>query len=241
MSALLASLPVLLDELDTTITRQSRMTADQGGSRATERPLPFAYEASKAHAALAESLARWAGAYGVARFGTGIARSGAPRACARFLAAMLPAVCRHPDAGQMLNELGRHAERAKRMIDRPPDVVFVGICSAGGCDRDLYAQVEAPTITCPQCGTRHDVAVRREIMLRAVQDELATTVEIVRAVAAYGPDDAVLRVATVSKWRQRGRLMVKGVSRRGEPLYRVGDVLDLMCQPAGARSVHIGP
>jgi len=237
---LLAALPTLLDELDVTITRQSRMVA-ANGARPTERPLPYAVEASRAHAALAEALTRWAGVYGVARFGTGIARSGAPRACARYLVAMLPAVARHPDAGQMSNELGRHAERGRRMIDRPPDVMYVGICSAGGCDRDLYAHVDAPMITCPQCGAGHDVAERRQVMLNAVEDELATTVEIVRAVATYGPDGAVLRVATVSKWRQRGRLVIRGVSRRGEPLYRVGDVLDLMCQPATPKPAHKAP
>jgi hypothetical protein len=234
LGVLLRRIPAVLDDLDVTITRQARLAQQSDGARSTTRPLPFAIEAARAHHDLSIAAGRWAEAFGVQTYGAGIARSGAPRACARYLERLVPVIVRHPDSGALLRDLVALVDRAERCIDRPPELVYVGVCSVDGCDHDVYAHVDAAEVTCSKCHARHDVAQRRAIMLAAVEDQLATATEIARAVATYGGTDDHVEVSTIWKWKQRGRIIVRGVAARGEPRYRVGDILDVIRQ--GQRS-----
>lgn len=234
LGAILGRLSTILDDLDVTISRQNRMAVTHTRVKSDERPLPFAVEASNRHHDLTISIGRWAEAFGVVQYGAGLARSGAPRAQARYLVVMLPAIVRHPDAGAMLRDFERLVERAQREIDRPPDLLYVGICSANGCTHDIYTDPAQATATCAVCGARHDVAERRAIMLSHVEDVLATAAEIARAVATYGADGDFLTVTRIRQWKRRGRIVPRGVDKRGDPKYRVGDVLDLV-RHAGRR------
>ena len=59
LKATLESVPALVDELDTTITRQA-VLGEKGGPRAAEKPLPFNAQASEAAWVLRNTLSTWA-------------------------------------------------------------------------------------------------------------------------------------------------------------------------------------
>jgi hypothetical protein len=102
------------------------------------------------------------------------------------------------------------------------------------CLADLYCGADdrgwptATVITCRACGHQHGAAERREWLLRAAEDRLATAGEISQAVPAlYGHD---IRIGTIRVWAHRGRIAAR-LPHPDDPLkrprYRVGDVLDI--------------
>lgn len=109
------------------------------------------------------------------------------------------------------------------MIDRPPEEVFAGPC--GECGQDLYAAVGAPLVRCPQCGQVYDTEQRRSWLLELVHDQLATGPEISQALTSLALPVTPERIR---QWKARNRLLPRGKNQTGRPLYRVGDVAELL-------------
>jgi hypothetical protein len=94
-----------------------------------------------------------------------------------------------------------------------------------GCPEHVYFEPGATTARCRTCGTEHDVEQRRKILRARAEDILATTTELVTAVSSI---DRPVPTSTIRSWVHRKRLEKRGETLDGRPLYRVGDVLDLI-------------
>jgi hypothetical protein len=98
----------------------------------------------------------------------------------------------------------------------------------GRLEVDQHVCMDCSFIRCRTCGTRHDVAERRRLLLDAARDYLVTTTEACRAIATYA--DGNLKEATVWKWKERGRVVARGHTVENgtrQDLYRLGDLMDL--------------
>jgi hypothetical protein len=93
--------------------------------------------------------------------------------------------------------------------------------------------VDSGTITCPACGTEHDVASRRDFLLAEAKDYQVTATEAAQALLAWTDYDGTETklVDRIRKWRDRGHLEVRDVtslSGRDRHLYRLGDIQVLL-------------
>lgn len=168
--------------------------------------------------------------------------------CARYLLGNAGYIAAAPYGDEMLDELGDLERRLRRIIDRPAERWYAGICSAhaaeGTCEAELYARSDRGDIRCPVCGTHHDIAARRDFLLNEAEHMLVTASEAARAVVVWsdyarGENRLVKRI---SAWRDRSRIQVRGhLTEMGvdRPLYRLGDVLDLLSADV-TREAHTG-
>jgi hypothetical protein len=218
--------PTLSGELEVTLTRQARMT-DGGVRAATEAPLPYDTAASELlHAIRAElvALARLCVDHDVASRGGPLDwPADTVEAMSSWLLWRIDGIAGQPWAADAMR-LAQLTSRAEYVIDRPPEKTFAGPC--GDCGRDLYAQHGAVIVTCT-CGEQYDLAERRAWLLRVVDDRLATAVEIARALTSL---DVPVTAERIRQWSHRDRLVSSGHDRLGRPLYRVGDVVDLLVE-----------
>ena len=79
---------------------------------------------------------------------------------------------------------------------------------------------------CPACSTEHDAATRREWLLEAARDQLLHAGWMAAALSALLGEQVT--DAQVRGYAHRGRIVAHGTDERGRPVYRVGDVLDMV-------------
>lgn len=217
----LASLPHIEAELGLTLTKQRRFDSQTGGARGNVETLPFNVAASRALARLDHAVTLL------------LTRCGYPRDGARLFVAvtmLLPRVdhiAAHQWAADTVLELDRVVAQSIRVIDRPPSRNYAGPCDQ--CGHDLYAVGGKPTVTCRECGIEYNLTARREWLLARVHDQLATAVEISRALTSL---ELPVTADRIRQWKTRERIEVKAHDRIGRPLYRVGDVVDLLVEAA---------
>lgn len=101
------------------------------------------------------------------------------------------------------------------------------------CQRVLYAVPDSPYVRCGDCGSTYPVAERREQLLAEAEDREATVEMIVRIVTTLGDRNVSTAkiAARIRQWSARGKIASHGtrvVDGRPRPLYRIGDVLDLL-------------
>lgn len=186
-----------------------------------------------------------------------------------------------PWAPKMMTDVLSCERALLRIVDRPADGWYAGICGhtiepdrthdqgscgcachtyAGECDlpgggcspeigvipgitctRVLYAQPDKPHVTCPNCGTRHNVEARRDQLLKEAEVRYVTVRMLARIVTTLGATDAseAKLEGRINVWVHRGKLRAGGervVDGRRRPVYRVGDVLDLLAADSATRS-----
>lgn len=165
-----------------------------------------------------------------------------------------------PDGPEALDELLDLEERLRKLVDRPAERWFAGPCGAeiahagqnggqggsgerqsiGGylvCDEPLYARTERGNVECRVCGATYDIGERRAWLLTYAENQVAQASLIARAITAWGEVESSERTiaARIRQWGVRNRIFpvlherVNGVER---PLYRIGDVLDLLAEDA---------
>lgn len=268
----LAQMPALVNDLNTTITRQDRVETYRPGARRTfveredhdglgvqEQPNPFHEAASDALTLLRTTL------WGIVKQGLEVHQQLRPAranddvtALAITALALFGWMQTQDDGHEMVAEIRYAVSQASRAIDRAPERHYAGICSAryggcpgpadcecgchdgtgnpctvtGGCGlagvectEELYAIGSSPTARCHTCGTEHDLEARRKVMLEASAETLLTLTEMTAAVS-LGRSDTVSR-KQLEGWVRRGRLVRSG-NEGAVPLYRVGDVLDIL-------------
>lgn len=108
------------------------------------------------------------------------------------------------------------------------------------CREDLWvpAGTAAGTVRCPACRAQVDVESRRTWLLQQVEDMLLPATELARAIDGLGVEMTPERLR---KWAERGRLSERGrrlIGGRALPVYRVGDVLDLVNADAARKAAH---
>ncbi|MFF4779423.1 hypothetical protein ACFY05_42070 [Microtetraspora fusca] len=246
----------LADELDAALARQASLGT--AGGRSSETPLPYGEAAAEATSVLRNTLTGWVRILDDdgRLIGPSCPPAGAKNerpACAHpscqliivrafpddtlpamasWLAARIDAIRHHPAGAEAVDELLAAVRQARQAIDRPADRVYCGPCGAkqddgSRCMIDLYARPDTGVVQC-RCGAVWDVWLRRDWLLAEVEDVLGTATEIARAVTGLGHEVTPERIW---QWAHRGRLIVRGAVRRGArelPVYRVGDVLDLV-------------
>lgn len=233
----LAETPNLLDEAETTRLRQSRTGGRGVGvtSRSSDRPLPYNDGPVKAVRAVHTTLAAWAGVV-VDATHTPAPRD-RPADLSRFLLTHLGGLRHLETAGVAHEQLTGVIGRLRSSVDRPADLTYAGICSAWvtvgdgadltltRCPTHLYVPFGRRSVVCPACRTSHDMAQRREVLLAALEDQLAHVALLSQGLSNLGRE---LKESTVRSWVFRKRLLRHGQDDLGRELYRVGDVLDLM-------------
>jgi hypothetical protein len=231
--------PGLLADLEDSITRQAVHGNGSGTTgRLSEKPVPFHEAASDLAHSARNTLTTWARVvldqHPHLQLGD-ITTAG----IAAWLSRLPTILAMLPGAGQMVDEVTRLADQVRRMVDRSPDRVYLGICSAvdeetgAECPEDVYALPTQATVRCRACGTEHDIEYRRNVLLTAVDDQLLTAIELSRALPGLLGED--LSVNTVRSWANRKMLAAKAHDATGRALYRVGDVITLRSRLADTR------
>lgn len=164
-----------------------------------------------------------------------------PRDAVRSMLAYLDRQFRHITSQEwveeMLDQFTDLERRLCRFVDRPADRWYAGKCSVDDCPHELYAAVDRGTVVCRACGIEHDVAERRDFLLSEAKDYLVTATEAAGALLAWTDYDGSesKMVDRIRKWRDRGRLEVRGseeIGGKDRDLYRLGDVQALMIEAA---------
>jgi hypothetical protein len=225
-------LPGLLEDLQITVARLDRVSAEQPGSRGSgEAPLPLRVGPMEARRDLTETLRVWAWHTAV-RSGVRVTTQWLePRFLVWWLTTRIADVDSDPLAGALSDEIGSAVVRGWRAVDKPSERRYAGPCDE--CQLDLYAHPRADEITC-DCGARYRIEARRDWLLDQAEDHLLTATEMSRALPGLLPLDRdgrqpVLTAAMIRGWAHRGRLTQHPPhpSQPLSPTYRVGDVLDL--------------
>jgi len=243
----LAGVPGLAHALDAAHAKALRFGASRPRPPASrpaseaqeEAPLPFDPRASVAIAVLFDTLEAWVDRIAAER---GIDRP--PRELYRPMDAwaVLGAwLCAHvswlrssPLGPEAVVKLRAAVRAACSVVDRPPDLAYAGPCRASvvdadglhvECGADLYARPGEPQVTCRACGAAYPLSEQRQWLLAQVEDMLLPATELARAIDGLGVE---VTPTAIRKWKQRGRLAPHGHNVRGHPLYRVGDVLDVV-------------
>lgn len=229
----------LYDDLLVTLTRQANTgTASIGWvSGDTETSVPFHVAASDTRAVADNLIGTWARTVADLHSHLSLTATTVPEAC-RWMATVPGLLAEHPAAGEMYADITSLAARIQRVIDRPPDKVYVGQCGADllddegdeprHCERDLYANPNRSWIECPECGGAWDVADRKQFLLRKVEDQLATPSDLSRALSRLNEP---VSASMIRGYAHRGSLTPHPPhphDPKHAPRYRVGDVLDLL-------------
>jgi len=255
LAELLADVPALVVELDTTIARLAR--SGPGGRRGSETPLPYHPIAAEALTHLRSVLSGYAAVIAKERSlpllleAARQARAWSGRAvvptppptdyatlAARWLLTHLQTL-RKVDAFPLVLDTVFLAHRdGWRACDRAPDRAYAGPCDGLGsvvvdtdlpapCGYDLLADPEWVTVTCRTCSIEYDVALRRQWMLDDLREYLGSSRQVSRIVSALG---VKVSESTVRVWVHRGKLQPRGWERNDltgqpRPLYRVADII----------------
>lgn len=214
----LASVAALMDELTITIIRLDRIGGD-GGRRSAETSLPFKEAASESLGILTDTLTSAADDLSM-HLGMQF-----PLNPARWLWANRDGLAGFAEAGRLVDEIRHAVAQAYRAIDRPPELLFAGMCPSEDCVDALYAKPGDRMVRCRTCSSDFDVQERRERMVEA-----AAVLNVSKTVALSWITllmDRSIPDGTWRQWRSRGRLHVHALSGEGGELFRFGDVRDL--------------
>lgn len=253
----------LVRELTTTGARQSRMAAGGGGAAtpAHERPVPYVATANDLAARISAATVDLAAALMRAErrdAPVGPWRPGPPSLHVDDLAAWLitrlndgAGLAWHPGIVRPhLAELRRLIARGRVAVDRQPERWYAGPCNvalrddAGDlvivngaqarCVEDLYVRPHVTVALCQACHAKHHIDERRAELVRLAYERLETATDLSRALA--GLLGTEVRAERIRQWKRRGRIATRGTNKAGDPLYRVGDVVDLVTADAARRS-----
>jgi hypothetical protein len=142
----------------------------------------------------------------------------------RYLADNLGWLAHQADALAAFDELTHATILVEITIRQPPPALwYAGPCDH--CHRDMYARYGMAEVTCLSCNLLYDVEDRRRWLLTVVEDRLERAVTICRALSGLGHEVSRHRLGM---WQTRGLITPRGHDAKGYPLYRVGDVLDVL-------------
>jgi len=216
----------LVDELHLTIAGVDRIGGQEVGVivRSAEIPLPWKEHASKTLHDLHWTLATWASTI-AGRWGMTEELLATADAAANWLLRHHRRLCGTEISGQAYHQILTAVRSAEWAIDRPADRVFAGPCNTGDCMADLYGRVGAYTVNCQECGAEHNLDERREWLLQHLDDRLVHAGLLAGLLTML---DRQVTSSMIRNWAARGRLLSRWHDARGRPLYRVGDVIDIV-------------
>lgn len=228
----LAGVDALVAELDITVTRQARTSANLDGGRSRETPLPWNENASARAFELNATLNGWA--LDTSKLAEDErdqlihVHHSDTAGLAQWLSRNLPTLRQHAEAGQAFDEISDSIREAFRAIDRAVEPIPFGQCGhifeeGTVCLEVLYGSLERHMVTCRACGWQHRTTDRLEWMLDYLRGTTATLPELVVFAGLAG------QRTTEDKLRlMAGRNRFPEAADRvdGQPArYRVADVL----------------
>jgi hypothetical protein len=221
--------PGLIHELDITLARQHAHGADTGVAvHSATRPMPFNEAASEVRYVLDNTITTWARDLHEHNPHL-LPPAGTTTAAAAWLVGLPNLLALHPAADQLFDEIAHVVAEVRRVIDRPPDLIYAGPCDAdtddGSCPDHLYARPSHTTVRCRTCRAQHDVAERRNWMIGYAAD-LRVTATVALSWTRLLLDKTIPR-GTWDSWVSRRRIIAHGRDQHGHPVYRFGDVRDL--------------
>jgi hypothetical protein len=220
----------LLDELDTTICGDDKVGGASIGIvvRSGDTPVVFNERASDAKRDLCNTVVGWTKLFAEDNPHL-IFDVATIEQAARWMAGFPNLLAGHPAAVEMHDELRVRVRDARRAIDRPAGRAFLGIC--GGefegvkCDTPLHVYEGKHEARCFTCGTEWRVEDRRRAMLASLEDRVAHSGDLAAIVKRNGVS---LASSTVRNYARAGKITQVGLDKKKRPLYRVGDVLDVL-------------
>lgn len=212
-------LPALMEEFETTITKQVRM-AERTHTRGNSSPLPFNPVASSAAWTARTTLLIWADHYAHKR------NQPTPAtwtAIATKLTEWAQWITTQPTAPRAIDEILDTIRLTHHTIDRPPDRQYTGPCPT--CGGDNTAPPKTTTTRCHYCGTHINIPDRRDWMLAQLPDLILTASETAQAVTTLTgiPTDQT----DINNWRTRGRLTPRDRNHHQQHRYLVRDAMNL--------------
>lgn len=228
----LGDVPSIVADLDVTVSRMSRIGTSGKGGLASEKT-PIHLGAVQVADDLANTLTTWA-------------RDVSPderwpigdRHPANFSAAillgMIDLIRRHPAVNELFDEITDAIKQARRVVDRPADRVYLGVChyieAEVECFEEVYAAPGADETRCRTCGITHEVAERRAWLLKRAEDMLFTVAQAAQMMGEVGS----IRVteASIRGYIHRGRIGYKPPGK----LIRLGDLLTVLVDEGERRS-----
>lgn len=229
----LGDLDWLLDELDTTMTRQTRTRPARGNQTSEGPPMPYNVRASETARDLRTLLKDW-----VSLVAEGLADEG------RFVALPTPAtaktlsswllhhtgwLARHDTGPDAYTEIVGAVNNIRRTIDIAPDTTYVGPCysmvDGVECQETLYAVTGTTSVKCRSCGTDWDTQTRTLETLAHANTIAQDATTLSRSFALKG---IALDTGRIKTWTNRGHLTPAGTSHRGHRTYIVAHVARLV-------------
>lgn len=215
----------LADDLVTATTRQTALGGGRSGgkpTKASEAPLPLDLRASEALAVLRNTLSGWVRV--IADDHHGSHPTNTVKAMAKWL---IPVIgwARGQDYGpELIDEVQAAVAQALAAVDRPGPNAYLGQCPT--CDHPIYGNSTRPVAQCrnDDCEGSVDVASWREWMWEAKGDTQAGATRLAALLARLG---ITVSASTIRMWAKRGKLTAVDRDGADNPLYRLGDVLDL--------------
>jgi hypothetical protein len=220
----------LLDELDTTICGDDKVGGTSIGivSRSDEHSVRFNERASDVKRTLVNALVGWARVFAEENAHLVFAPATVEDA-ARWMASFPGLLESHPAAVEMHRDIREVVFTARHAVDRRAQRVFLGEC--GGefegvrCTAPLFALEGRHEARCHVCTSEWSMESRREMLLDRLEDTLAHSGRLAALVRANGRQIAS---STIRSYATRGKIVARGKDDRGRPVYRVGDVLDVL-------------
>ncbi|MEU4386783.1 hypothetical protein [Promicromonospora sp. NPDC023805] len=200
-----------------------------------EAPVPFNRRAGDARAELLTALTTAADR--IAEEREQFQAFNSDRAIGPWLARQVPFLRAHHEGAERVEYLLAVLGQAARVVDRPPDRVYLGPCvghigvddgSEVRCTEELYAVESRPEFTCPRCGWIYQLAERRAHLLGLTTGLQLGATDCARALAGLGLDVTASRVRDYASRHLIEAVEDKygnAVRVRGHAVYLVADVL----------------
>lgn len=202
-----------------------------------QTPWPFHPDAAHLRDLAVNAVQTWARHVAESRGIELTAGGSSVAAVCAWLTVHIDAVRLDEAAGQMHRRLTKLARRLEAAVDRHDPDVFAGRCTAttvtthvadgtivpeiAECGAELYANLDATVVDCPDCGAEYNIAERYDEMLKQIPDHLGTVRQVAGVLRTQGLD---VTVDKINGWRARGRIASHGADTNGHILVRVGEV-----------------
>jgi hypothetical protein len=229
----LGDLDSLLDDLDTTLTRQARKRPTRGSYTSDGPPLPFDERASEAARDLRTLLKDWVSlvAEGIADEGRFVAlpMSATAKTLSSWLMNHTHWIACHDTAPDAYSEIVAAVNNIRRTIDIAPDTRYIGPCLSDmdgvECTETLYALEGSDTVRCRTCTTVWDVKERTLHDLAQAEHVAQTITILTRSFALQG---IAIEAQRIKRWASRGHLAPSGTNPRGHATYIIAHVARLV-------------
>lgn len=164
-------------------------------------------------------------------------------AAARFLGQQLDwlrhATDQHgePRAVQVHAEIAACAGKLRSLVNGRQPGRYAGPCSTEidgkVCGKDVEAAPGSNVGKCRECNAEYDVDEQQAWMRTEIEDMLASPTMIHGILLRLG---FPIGYSTIAAYAKKGRIVAHSQDGEGEPLYRIGDVVDVrMSAKAGPR------